>query len=112
MTFGSLGITVRCLRPAWSIRLPLAAAGTTPVVLLGAEAALLAAVHPQPLDVLSHQALDQLEIVAAVRGRGEELRLEELVETEQRWAAGELVLDELRRRLGPFLREHEIEERV
>src|SRR4051812_21708402 len=48
-TFGRLGAS-------WRIGLPLSAAGTAPVVLLGAEAAVLAAIHAQALDVLRDQA--------------------------------------------------------
>ncbi len=46
------------------------------------------------------QALDELEVVPLLRRRGEELRLEQAVEPEQRRVARELVLDQRGGRVG------------
>src|ERR1700680_2618665 len=91
------------------IGFPLSAAGATPVGLLGPKAAVLAAIHAEPLDVLADQTLHQFEVVPAVRLRGHQLRLEQLVEPKQRRIARELVLDELGRRFRTLVREYLIE---
>ena len=64
---------------------------------------MLALVHAEPLDVLADQLLHELEIVAAIGGRGEELRLEQAVESQQRRIARELFLDELACGRGSFV---------
>src|ERR1700757_115008 len=55
MTLGS-GEAIGSLGASWRIRLPFTAARAAPVVLLGAEAALLAAIHAEALDVLPDQS--------------------------------------------------------
>ena len=57
---------------------------------------MVALVHAEPLDVLADELLDELEVVAALGGRGQELRFEQPVEPEQRRVARELVLDQRR----------------
>src|SRR5438034_3427912 len=105
-------IAIRCLGAPRRIRFPFAAAGAAPVILLGTEAALFATVHAKALDMLRHQTLDQLEVVAPFSRRGNQLRLEQLVQPKQRRIAHKLVLDELRRCVSTFMRKHLAEERV
>ena len=62
--------------------------------------------------MLADQVLHQLEVVAPLGRRGYELRLEQLVEAEQRRIARELVLDQLRRGFGAFVRQDLVEQRV
>src|SRR6266567_6897970 len=83
--------SVRRLGASRRVRLPLRATRTAPVILLRAKAALFAPIHAQPLDVLSHEAFDELQIVAPLGGRSHELRFQELVEPQQRRIALQLV---------------------
>ena len=77
-------VAVRRFGAPRRIGFPLAAPRAPPVVLLRSKAAVLALVHPEALDVLRHQALDQLQVVATLGGRREQLRFEQPVEAEQR----------------------------
>ena len=73
---------------------------------------MVAFVHPQSLDVLAHERFDELEIVTTLRGRSQELSLEQAVEPEQRRIACELFLDERTCLRRPLLRERQREDRV
>ncbi len=58
------------------------------------------------------ESLDELEVVAALGRRGEELRLQQPVEAEQRGIARELVLDERGGGVRALVLEHQREQRV
>src|SRR5690349_24522424 len=105
-------VTVGRLRAPRRVGFPLAASGATPIVLAGTEAAMVALVHPEALDVLAHELLDELEIVAAFDRRGKKLRLEQTVEPQERWIARKLVLDERARGRGPLFRHRQREHAV
>ena len=64
---------------------------------------MVALVHAEALDVLADELLHELEVVAALGGRGEKLRFQQPVESEQRRIARELLLDELARGFGPLV---------
>src|ERR1700693_5675089 len=103
--------TVRRFGAPRRIGFPLSATGAAPIVLLGAKPAILATIHAEPLDVLADETLDELEVVPPVRRSGKQLRLQQLVEPEQRRIARQLVLDELRRRFGALVGEDLVEQR-
>src|SRR5579864_4635782 len=94
------------------VRLPFLAAGTAPIILPRAKAAVVALVEAESLDVLADQALDELEVVPPVRRGRQQLRFEQAVESDQRRASRELVLDQRCRGIGSFMLEREREERV
>src|SRR5205085_6924460 len=78
------------------VGLPAAAGGTAPVELARLEAAALAAIARQAPRVPVHQVPHQLEVAALVgRGGGDDLRLEQAVEPEERWIAPQLVAHHL-----------------
>ena len=90
-------------RAARRVGLPRRARGTVPVVLPRAEAAVVAFVHGEALRVLVHERLDELEIAPALDRRLEQLRLEQLVEPEQRRRAAQLVAHQPVSGLRPLL---------
>src|SRR5262249_594388 len=121
MTRGSPALTCRppiasscesvgCLGTLGRIGLPLVATRAAPVVLVGGKPTLLATIHPQSLDVLADEVLDQLEIVAPFRRGRHQLRFEQLVEPKKRGIARELLLDELRGGFSAFVGKDLIEE--
>src|SRR5882672_6306208 len=78
------------------VGLPAAAAGTAPVELARLEAAGFAAVARKAPRMPVHQAPHQLEIAALVgRAGGDDLRLEQAIEAEQRRISAQLVAHEL-----------------
>src|SRR4029077_11928562 len=97
------------------IGLPAAAGGAAPVELARLEAAGLAAIARQAPGMPVHQAAHQLEIPALVgRARGDDLRLEQAVQAEERGVALELVAHQRVGLLGPLrlegLLEHGVEQ--
>src|SRR6185312_6217481 len=109
---GDSRVAVRCLGALRRIRLPLLATGTAPIVLPRAKAAVVAFVEPEALDVLADETLDELEVVATIGRRRQQLRFEQPIEADQRRIPRKLVLDQRRRRIGPFVLERQREERV
>src|SRR5688572_29105286 len=83
-----------------------------PIILARAEAAVVALVHGEALRVLIDEAADQLEIAAPVDGGIQKLGLQQLVETEQRRRASQLVARQAIRRLRPLLLERRLENDV
>src|SRR5450755_4320512 len=110
-SFLSLRKSVRRFGAPRRVGFPLPATGATPIVLLGAKAAVLATIHAEPFDMLADETLDELEIMTPVGRRRHQLRLEQFVEPEQRGIACKLVLDELRRRFSALVGEDLIEQR-
>src|SRR4030095_1873704 len=70
-------VAVGRLRAPWRIGFPLAATRAAPIVLASAEAAVLALVEAEALDVLPDKLLHELEVVPALGGGGNELRFEQ-----------------------------------
>jgi hypothetical protein len=64
------------------------------VELASAEAAVLAAVAREPARLPLHEVAHELDVVAPLRRRAQELRLEQLVQPEQRGIAAQLVPDD------------------
>src|SRR5689334_8564183 len=60
-------VTVGTLSSLRRVRFPFLAAGTAPIVLPRAKAAVVALVEAESLEVLADQALDELEIMPAIR---------------------------------------------
>src|SRR6267142_460902 len=81
------------------IGFPPAARGTVPVELARLEPAVLAKVAREAASVAVYQVADLLQIVALVGRRHQELRLEQLVQAEQRLTAAQLLFHQLVRRL-------------
>ena len=80
-TLGSR-VAVRHLGALRRVRLPFLAAGTAPIVLPRAKAAVVAFVQAEALDVLADEPLDELEIVPPLGRRRQQLRLEQSVEAD------------------------------
>ena len=70
-----------------------------PVKLARPETAVVAFVHRQAARMLMHQVLDQFQVVAALRRRFQQLRFEQLVESEQSRIAPQLVAHQADARL-------------
>src|SRR6185369_1995427 len=84
-----------------------------PVELARLEAAGLAAIARQAPGMPVHQAAHQLEVPALVgRARGDDLRLEQAIEPEERRVALELVAHQRIRLLGPLRLERVLEHGV
>src|SRR5262245_27549208 len=85
---------IELLGPPRRISLPGEARRALPVELARAEPAVVALVAREPPRLPLHEVAHQLEIVATLGRRGEELRLEQPVEAEERGVAPQLVADE------------------
>src|SRR4051812_2124320 len=97
------------------IGLPAAAGGTAPVELAGLEAAGFAAIARKPPRMPVHKVAHEFEVPALVgRARGDDLRFEQSVKTEQGWISSQLVAYQGVRLLGTFclerLLKHGVEE--
>ncbi len=91
------------------IAFPFAAAGTAPVVLPCAKAALIATIQAQPLRMLMDQRLDHLHVAPLYFGGADHLRLEQAVQTEQRRIAAHLLADQRGRGIGALPVERQAE---
>src|SRR5207249_7559808 len=86
------------------VGLPAAAGGTMPVELARLEAAVLAAVAREAAGVPVDQVAHQLQVAPPLgRAGGDDLRLEQPVEAEQRRVATKFVAHQRVRRLGTLL---------
>ena len=94
------------LGAARRIGFPFAARRAMPVVLARAESAVVALVHGQTARVLVHQILHQFQIVAPLHRRVQQLRLQQLVQTEQRRIAPHFIAHQLIGRFGALLLEN------
>src|SRR5262245_21529780 len=82
---------IELLRPPRRIGLPAHASRALPVELARAKAAVVAAVPGEPARLALHEVAHEFEVVPPLGRRGEDLRLEQLVEPEQRRRAAQLV---------------------
>src|SRR5256885_1277358 len=81
------------------IGFPAAAGGAVPVELPRLESAVFAMVARQALRMAVYEIAHELQVVAPLRRRDQQLRLEQLVQAEQGLVAAQLVLHQLVRRL-------------
>src|SRR5579862_8940772 len=105
-------ITVRRFGSLRRIRLPFLTTRAAPIVLPRAKPAVVAFVEAETLDVLPDEALDELEVVAAIGRRSEQLRFEQPIEADQRRVSRELVLDKRCSGIGALCFERQREQRI
>src|SRR5215467_10521124 len=100
---------VEFLCPPRRVSLPSTARGAMPVELARLEPAILAPIARQAAGLAVDEVADLLEVLAPLGGREQELRLEQLVQAEQRLAALQLVFHQLVRRVGALGVERRLE---